>query len=77
VQVGRIANPDRIALRKGADPEGYRRFTLEVPLHEPEDAVRIDTTSTPPEEHAAGLLALLRSRGLRAGDGLPAGVASS
>lgn len=66
VQVGRIATPDRIALRKGADPEGYRRYTLEVPLHEPPDAVRIDTTSTPPAEHAERLLALLRARGLDA-----------
>jgi hypothetical protein len=26
VQVSRIDNPDRIALRKGSDPEGYRRW---------------------------------------------------
>lgn len=65
VQVARIANPDRVALQKGADPEGYRRFTPEVPLHEPADAVHLDTTSTPPAENAARLLTALQERGLR------------
>jgi hypothetical protein len=28
IQVGRIDNADRVALRKGSDPEGYRGYTL-------------------------------------------------
>jgi predicted kinase len=66
-QVSRIDNPDRIAARKGADPEGYRRYTQTTRLFQPpaEEAVTIDTTSTPPEENARHLLAVLRERGFR------------
>lgn len=46
VQVGRIDNPDRVALRKGSDPEGYRghRLTRTCTSH---PGAR-SSTSTPP-----------------------------
>src|SRR3954469_13079497 len=54
VQVSRIDTPDRIALRKGSDPEGYRGHRLATHLYQPPPAevIQIDTTSTPPEENA-------------------------
>lgn len=66
VQVSRIANPDRVALRKGADPEGYRRHRLTSTLYQPPEAevFSIDTTDTTPAENAQLILAELVRRGL-------------
>lgn len=54
VQVSRIDNPDRIALRKGADPPGYRWHRQNVKMFDPpaEDRFDIDTTSTSPDRNA-------------------------
>ena len=65
VQVSRIDNADRIALRKGSDPEGYRwwRPTL---LQPPADEVlHLDTTATEPARNAETILDVLVGRGLR------------
>src|SRR5688572_31431436 len=71
VQVGRIDNPDRIALRKGADPHGYRRHRLTAKMFDPpaEDRFDIDTTSLSPEENAERIRAELVRRGFAASDG--------
>jgi hypothetical protein len=68
-QVSRIDNPDRIALRKGSDPEGYRGHRLSTTLYAPpeEDVLRLDTTTTPPERNAATILEALRARGFVSG----------
>ncbi len=68
VQVSRIANPDRIALRKGADPPGYRWHRQNVKLFEPpaEDRFDIDTTSASPQENAELVRAELVRRGFTA-----------
>lgn len=65
VQVARIANPDRIALRKGADPPGYRWHRQNVKMFEPpaEDRFDIDTTSMSPDENAELICAELVRRG--------------
>ena len=65
VEVSRIANPDRVALRKGSDPEGYRGYRLSTRLYQPpvEDVLHLDTTSTPASVNAARVLAELRRRG--------------
>lgn len=65
VQVGRIANPDRIALRKGADPPGYRWHRENVKMFEPPpgDRFDIDTTRTSPEVNAELIRAELVRRG--------------
>jgi len=65
VQVGRIDNPDRIALRKGSDPEGYRRYTLTTRLFAPppDEVLELDTTATSPDENARLVVAELRRRG--------------
>lgn len=65
VQVSRIDNPDRIALRKGADPPGYRWHRENVKLFEPppEDRLDIDTTATSPQENAELIRAELVRRG--------------
>lgn len=65
VQVSRIDNPDRIALRKGADPPGYRWHRQNVKMFEPpaEDRFDIDTTSTTPDENAELIRAELVRRG--------------
>jgi len=67
VQVDRIDNPDRIALRKGSDPEGYRWHRLHTKLFQPPavELVRLDTTSTSPEANAALIRGVLVERGLR------------
>jgi hypothetical protein len=64
-QVSRIANPDRIALRKGSDPPAYRWYTENVKLFEPppEDRFDINTTSTTPQENAELIRAELVRRG--------------
>lgn len=68
VQVSRIDNPDRIALRKGSDPPGYRWHRQNVKLFEPpaEDRFDIDTTSTSPQENAELIGAELTRRGFEA-----------
>jgi len=68
VQVSRIDNPDRIALRKGSDPEGYRWHRLNTQLFEPpaSDVIHIDTTDIPPRDNAEAILAELVQRGLSA-----------
>lgn len=65
VQVSRIDNPDRIALRKGADPPGYRWHRQNVEMFEPpaEDRFDIDTTATSPQENAGLIRAELVRRG--------------
>src|ERR1044071_1117502 len=67
VQVSRIDNPDRIALRKGSDPEGYRNHRLTTTLFQPPDdeVLRIDTTSTPPWVNAEAIRDELLRRGQR------------
>ena len=67
VQVSRIDNPDRIALRKGSDPEGYRQHRLSTTLLQPPDseALHLDTTMTPAGENAAFIHRALVERGLR------------
>ena len=71
----RIANPDRVALRKESDPEGYRADTLVVDLFQPPvaEVFHIDTTSIAPADNARLILEELHRRGfvsLVAGDAL-------
>lgn len=68
VQVSRIDNSDRIALRKGADPPGYRWHRQNVNLFKPpaEDRFDIDTTNTSPQENAELIRAELMRRGFEA-----------
>jgi shikimate kinase len=68
VQVSRIDNPDRVALRKGSDPEGYRWHRLNTSLFQPPagEVLQIDTTSASPDANAAKILAELEARGFRA-----------
>lgn len=65
IQVSRIDNPDRVALRKGSDPEGYRGYTLATTLFQPPSAevIQIDTSETPPAENARAILNELLNRG--------------
>lgn len=67
VQVGRIDNPDRIELRKGSDPEGYRWHRENTVLFQPptDETFTIDTTETRPEENAEKIYAELIRRGFR------------
>lgn len=71
MQVRRIDNPDRIALRKGADPPGYRWHRENVELFQPplEDRFDIDTTSTSPHVNAELIRAELVRRGFPAPGG--------
>lgn len=64
-QVSRIDNPDRVALRKGADPEGYRGHRLTTTLYQPPaaEAFHIDTTEAPAVDNAERILAELTDRG--------------
>ena len=66
-QVRRIDNPDRVALLKGSDPDGYRLHRRHTKLFEPppEEVVHIDTTEVGPRPNAETIYALLLSRGLR------------
>lgn len=67
VQVSRIDNPDRIALRKGSDPEGYRGHRLTTTLLEPpaDEVFHIDTTTIDPADNADRIYAALLERGFR------------
>lgn len=71
VQVSRIDNPDRIALRKGADPPGYRWHRQNVKMFEPpaNDRFDIDTTDISPQENAELIRAELLRRGFSEGGG--------
>jgi len=65
VEVSRIDNPDRVALRKGSDPEGYRGYRLQTRLYQPPsaDVLHLDTTNTPASVNAARILYELGKRG--------------
>lgn len=65
VQVSRIDNPDRVALRKGSDPEGYRGHRLATTLYQPpaSEVFQIDTTETSAAANAELILAELTERG--------------
>lgn len=65
-QVRRIDNPDRIALLKGSDPDGYRRHRQHTKLYHPpaHEVLNIDTTATPARANAATIFEALLSRGL-------------
>lgn len=65
VQVGRIDNADRVALRKGSDPEGYRRHQLTTALFQPPpgEVVHLDTTEATPAANAQRIHDALRDRG--------------
>lgn len=64
-QVSRIDNPDRIALRKGSDPEGYRSWRPTLLSPPPHELLRLDTTATAPEVNAGVVLDVLVERGYR------------
>lgn len=64
-QVSRIDNPDRIALRKGSDPEGYRRWRPTLLAPPADEVVHLDTTSIPPSTNAATVLQALVEHGYR------------
>jgi hypothetical protein len=70
-QVRRIDNPDRIALMKGSDPEGYRWHRHNVKQFQPpaEDAVQIDTTTIDAPTNAKFLYDALVARGLKTWSG--------
>lgn len=65
VQVSRIDNADRIALRRGSDSEGYRRHRLSTRMFEPPagEVLHIDTTETEPGVNAETILNVLVERG--------------
>ena len=65
VQVGRIDNPDRVALRKGSDPEAYRGHRLNTDLYQPpaDEVVHFDTTETTPVLNAQRIHQALWQRG--------------
>lgn len=65
VQVSRIDTPDRIALRKGSDPEGYRGHRLTTDLYQPpaDEVLHIDTTDASPDANAQRILQALLDRG--------------
>lgn len=67
VQVSRIDNPDRVALRKGSDPEGYRQHRLTTDLLQPPEGelMHVDTTTTPARDNAVRIHRTLVERGLR------------
>src|SRR5262245_29381373 len=66
-QVRRIDSPDRIALMKGSDPEGYRWHRQHVTLFQPpaEDVLELDTTLVEPARSAKRVYEALIDRGLR------------
>jgi len=66
-QVRRIDTPDRIALMKGSDPEGYRWHRQHVTLFQPppEDVLELDTTVVEPARCAKRVYEALIDRGLR------------
>ena len=69
-QVRRIDTPDRIALMKGSDPEGYRRHRQEIQLFQPpaDEVIYLDTTDISPARNAERIHDALIERGLRQTD---------
>ena len=69
VQVGRIDNPDRVALRKGSDPEGYRGHRLATKLYQPptSEVIHLDTTEVPAALNARRIYQALQHRGYTTG----------
>lgn len=67
VQLSRIDTPDRIALRKGSEPEQYRSHRVNTVLFQPpaSEMISVDTTTTDPEENAEKIYMELVDRGLR------------
>lgn len=65
-QVRRMDTPDRIALMKGSDPEGYRRHRHQTNLFQPpsDEVVHIDTTTVDPRRNAETIYDVLLTRGL-------------
>jgi hypothetical protein len=65
--VRRIDTPDRIALMKGSDPEGYRWHRQHVALFEPplSEVLHVDTTTSTPRQSAETIYDALIDRGLR------------
>ena len=66
-QVRRIDNPDRLALMKGSDPDGYRWHRQHVVLFEPppNEALQLDTTTVEPRRNAELIHEELIRRGLK------------
>ena len=66
-QVSRIDNPDRIALLKGSDPEGYRWHRHHTELLQPpaDEVMYVDTTSIDARQNAATIYEALLARGFR------------
>lgn len=64
-EVDRIDNPDRVALRKGSDPEGYRGHRLTTRLYQPpaEEVIHLDTTEETAPSNAQRIHQVLRDRG--------------
>lgn len=71
VQISRIDNPDRVALRKGSDPEPYRGHRLTTNLYEPpsDEVIHLDTTSTTPAANAQEIYRVLLDRGYAPANG--------
>ena len=69
IQVNRVDNPDRIALRKGSDPQGCRWHRLNMRLYQPPESevIHIDTTATAPEANAEQVFNELVQRGFDPG----------
>jgi hypothetical protein len=65
-QVRRIDAPDRIALMKGSDPEGYRRHRQLTKLFQPpsEEVLHVDTTEIDARRNAETIYETLIGRGL-------------
>lgn len=65
VQLARIGNADRVALRKGSEPEHYRSHRLNATLFRPptHELVTLDTTATSPEVNATRIFDALTERG--------------
>lgn len=65
-QVRRIDTPDRIALLKGSDPEGYRRHRQHTNLLQPpsDEVLHVDTTDVDARQNAETIYDTLVDRGL-------------
>lgn len=65
-QVRRIDTPDRIALMKGSDPEGYRQHRQQTKLFQPpsEEVMHVDTTEIDARQNAETIYETLIDRGL-------------
>ena len=64
-QVRRIDTPDRIALMKGSDPEGYRRHRQQTNLFQPpaDEVMHLDTTDVDATTNAEAIYEALIARG--------------